>query len=119
VRVLKHNGVPVPGDNPDQGQRRCARTARILLPQLLGNGRRIQRPVGTSTREAKDVWYRQRNPAYDAETQEVEAETGSQDVPVATGLGLRNSPDSRSELRRPGSGIGTRVGSVRTEENET
>jgi integrase len=61
VPVLKQNGVPYPGTVLIDGEPVRSTTGTFYL-ELYENGRRVQRPVGNSPREAKDAWYRQCNP---------------------------------------------------------
>jgi hypothetical protein len=58
VPVLKQNGVPYPGTAPIDGEPVRSTTGRFYL-EFDENGRRIQRPVGVSPREATDAWHRQ------------------------------------------------------------
>ena len=57
VPVLKQNGVPYPGTVLIDGEPVRSTTGTFYL-ELYENGRRVQRPIGTSPREAKDAWYR-------------------------------------------------------------
>lgn len=53
--VLKQNGIPVPGLVLVDGAPARPATGTFYL-EFYENGRRIQRPVGNSPREAKDAW---------------------------------------------------------------
>ena len=57
---------------------------RHVLSAFRENGRRIQRPVGNSPREAKDAWNLQCNPYEESESVTDEEETGPEVTTVAT-----------------------------------
>jgi integrase len=81
VPVLKRNGVPVPGTIVIGGQQvRSARGTFYL--DYYEHGRRVQKPVGTSAREAKDAWYRQCGGVPSPDEAE-ESEAGVTDMTVA------------------------------------
>src|SRR5579871_3331281 len=61
VPVLKQNGVPYPGIVMIDGQPVRSTTGTFYL-ESYENGRRVQKPVGNSPREAKDAWNRHSNP---------------------------------------------------------
>jgi hypothetical protein len=58
--VIKLNGVPNPGSVLIV-EKLVRSTAGTFYLEFNENGRRVQRPVGNSTREAKDSWYRHCN----------------------------------------------------------
>ncbi len=62
VPVVKRNGVPFPGVVLIGGQAVRSNSGTFYL-ESYEDGRRVQRPVGTSPRDAKDAWYRQCQPA--------------------------------------------------------
>ena len=59
-------------------------TTGTFYLQFRENGRRIQRPVGNSPREAKDAWNLQCNPYEESESVTDEEETGPEVTTVAT-----------------------------------
>lgn len=65
VPVLKQNGVPYPGTVMIDGQPVRSTTGTFYL-ESYENGRRVQKPVGNSPREAKDAWNRHSNPDDDS-----------------------------------------------------
>lgn len=61
VPVLKQDGVPYPGTVVIDGKPMRSTTGTFYL-EFYENGRRVQRPVGSSPREAKDAWNQHCNP---------------------------------------------------------
>jgi hypothetical protein len=66
VPWLKQGGVPYPGTVVIDGGPVRSTNGTFYL-EYYEDGRRIQRPVGTAPREAKDAWYRQSNPEPESE----------------------------------------------------
>lgn len=71
VPVLKRNGIPYPSTVIVGGVPTPSTSGTFYL-EYRENGRRVQRPVGSSAREAKDAWVRQTAPDPAAEEQEPE-----------------------------------------------
>jgi hypothetical protein len=56
VPILKQNGVPYPGTVIVDGKPVRSNSGTFYL-EYYEDGRRVQKPVGRSPREAKDAWY--------------------------------------------------------------
>jgi len=82
VPVLKQNGVPYPGTVLIEGEPVRSTTGTFYL-ELYENGRRIQRPVGASPREAKDAWFRHSNPDAPNDTNLNELAANPQSSPIS------------------------------------
>ena len=82
--VLKQNGVPYPGTVLIDGAPVRSTTGNFYL-EFYENGRRVQRPVGSTPHEAKNAWYRQCNPdtPADSDFDEVAAKPDASPVVVA------------------------------------
>jgi integrase/recombinase XerD len=84
VPVLKQNGVPYPGTVIIDGKPVRSTTGTFYL-ESYENGRRVQKPVGNSPREAKDAWNRHSNPDRDSASILAEDENaGPALTPIAT-----------------------------------
>lgn len=81
VPVLKQNGVPYPGTVLIKGNPARSTTGTFYL-EYYEDGRRVQRPVGNSPREAKDAWNRHCNPDEDSQTFLSEENAGPTLTPV-------------------------------------
>lgn len=62
VPVLKQNGIPYPSTVVIDGVPTHSASGTFYL-EYYEDGRRVQRPVGSAPRAAKDAWMRQANPA--------------------------------------------------------
>ncbi len=83
VPVLKQNGVPYPGTVLIDGIPTRSTTGTFYL-EFYEDGRRVQRPVGNSPRDAKDAWNLRRSPKADLEPISEEDLPG----PELTGVGI-------------------------------
>jgi hypothetical protein len=104
VPVLKQNGIPYPGTVVIDGTPTRSTSGTFYL-EYYEDGRRVQRPVGTSPREARDAWTRHANsgdaPEEDAPADEPNSELST--VQEAFERFLREVRGSR----RPGARIAT------------
>jgi len=65
VPVLKQNGIPYPS-SVMVNEKPTRSTVGTFYLEYYENGRRVQKPVGNSPREAKDAWNRHCNPNDDS-----------------------------------------------------
>jgi hypothetical protein len=98
VPVLRQNGLPVPGTVLLDGAPVRSTTGTFYL-EFRENGRRIQRPVGTSPREAKDAWNLQCNPGDESDriTDDDDARPESTTLAVAFRRFLEEVKGSKEE----------------------
>ncbi len=119
VPVLKQNGVPYPGTVLIDGEPVRSTTGTFYV-EFYENGRRIQRPVGNSPRQAKDAWYREQNLETPSEPDLDEALQEPETTPVATAFArfleevkAKNEPGTyrayRSDLKWVERRIGRRL----------
>lgn len=80
VPVLKRDGIPYPGTVVIDGVPTRSDAGTFYL-EYYEEGRRVQRPVGSSPRAAKDAWVRVSNPEAAPEREE---EPGEQDAESLT-----------------------------------
>jgi integrase/recombinase XerD len=81
VPLLKQNGIPYPSTVLIDGVPTRSVSGTFYL-EYYEDGRRVQRPVGSSPREAKDAWNRQANPGDEPEEEEPGEEAHPETVTV-------------------------------------